>query len=86
MECRERQAKLPLIKEGARECVCERRVTEMTEQVALIGKSKGSVALDAAKAFRQSSFVLRAWFVLLSTTTLVLLVLTVVGGIGAFDM
>ena len=60
--------------------------TGMRERAVLIGESVAPVALDAANAFWQSSLSWRASFVVLSTTTLGLLALTVVGGTGAFDM
>ena len=49
-----------------------------------IGKPVGPVALDVAKAFWESSFVLRSSYAFLSGTTLVLLVLTGLGGLDVY--
>jgi len=50
----------------------------------LIGKPVGSVAIDVAAAFWQSSAAARTLYAFFSGTTIVLLSLTVAGGFGAF--
>jgi hypothetical protein len=56
-----------------------------TDRADLIGKPLGPVALDVANAFWESSLRLRVAFVLLAASTLVLGVLTAVGGAGVYD-
>ena len=57
---------------------------QRADQVVLIGKPVGPVALDVAAAFWQSAAVARTMYGLLSGTTLVLLCLTAAGGFGVF--
>ena len=67
---------------------CERESVNMhaaTDRVDLIGKPLGPVALDVAAAFMESSLRARIAFVLLGATTLVLSVLTALGGAGVYD-
>jgi len=58
---------------------------QRADQVVLIGKPVGPVALDVAAAFWQSTALVRAMYGVLSGTTLALLCLTTAGGFGMFD-
>ncbi len=57
----------------------------LAQKHALIGKPVGPVALNVAAAFWQSTAATRAAYAFFSLSTLTLLVLTLLGGLGRFD-